>query len=290
MIKERKYNENNPANAQYHIPLIKIRNAIKKYIMSQPKLYKYYDFSFHKQEHDLDLLLDESIERVKNGKTYRSSKLIPKTTFNTAYQNFCKRGIMKNTYIELLNMYFKKGPNRKLMYRHKDSTCIVNKNGSDKVKYNGYKKRKVTNASIETDANGVVIHSTLNDGNDHDSKIFQQDVKVDYFIDKDLLERFSKYYCADGGYDTKFIRDYLSNLDLIPIIKYNKKNTKDENKLKKLTLSKYNQKIYNKRFIIEDTNGNIKSFKLVQTRMDRKSSNFESSLFISYMNKVLRYI
>ena len=48
MIKERKYNENNPANAQYHIPLIKIRNAIKKYIMSQSKLYKYYDFSFHK--------------------------------------------------------------------------------------------------------------------------------------------------------------------------------------------------------------------------------------------------
>ena len=29
------------------------------------------------------------------------------------------------------------------------------------------------------------------------------------------------YYCADGGYDTKFIRNYLLNLDLIPIIKGN---------------------------------------------------------------------
>ena len=47
---------------------------------------------------------------VRYGKSYRSSKFIPKTTFNTSYQNFCKRGIMKNTYIELLNMYFKKGP------------------------------------------------------------------------------------------------------------------------------------------------------------------------------------
>ena len=104
------------------------------------------------------------------------------------------------------------------------------------------------------------------------------------------MERFSKYYCADGGYDTKFIKNYLLNSNLIPIIKRNKKNIKDKNKLKKIKFNKYQQNIYNKRFKIEDTNGNIKSFKLIQTRMDRKSINFESSLFISYMNKVLKYI
>ena len=64
------------------------------------------------------------------------------------------------------------------MYRHKDSTCIVNKNGSDKVKYNGYKKRNVTNDSLETDDNGVVIHATLNNGNEHDSKIFKKDIRI----------------------------------------------------------------------------------------------------------------
>ena len=188
-MKERKYNNDNPANAKYHIPLIKIKNAIKNYIMQQPKLYKYYNFSIHTQDHDLNLLLDECIERVKYGKTYRSSKLIPKSTFNDAYQNFQKRGILTQTYIKLLEQYFKKGPNRKLLYRHKDSTCSVNKNGSDKVKYNGYKKRKVTNTSIETDANGVVIHSTTNNGNDHDSKIFKKDINVKYFIDDNLMER-----------------------------------------------------------------------------------------------------
>jgi hypothetical protein len=172
-MKDRKYNENNIANAKYHIPLIKIREAIKNHIILQPNLYKYYNFSICTQCHDLDLLLDECIERVKYGKTYRSSKLIPKSTFNDAYQNFRKRGILKQTYIKLLEQYFKKGPNRKLLYRHKDSTCSVNKNGSDKVKYNGYKKRKVTNTSIETDANGVVIHSTINNGNEHDSQAQQ---------------------------------------------------------------------------------------------------------------------
>lgn len=77
------------------------------------------------------------------------------------------------------------------MYRHKDLTYIVNKNGSDKVKYNGYKKRKVTNTSIKTDINGVVIYSILNDGCDHDSKIFQQDIKVNYFINPNKIQ--SKY-------------------------------------------------------------------------------------------------
>ena len=40
------------------------------------------------QIHDLDLILDECIERVKYGKTYRSSKfskLLPKSTFNKIY-------------------------------------------------------------------------------------------------------------------------------------------------------------------------------------------------------------
>ena len=107
-MRERKYNENNPANAKYHLPLIKIRDAIKKYIITQPNLYKYYNFSIHTQCHDLDLVLDECIERVKYGKTYRSSKLIPKSTFNDAYQNFRKRGILSQTYIKLLEQYFKK--------------------------------------------------------------------------------------------------------------------------------------------------------------------------------------
>ena len=100
-----------------------------------------------------------------------------------------------------------------------------------------------------------------------------------------MKERLSKY-SADPAYHTKKILEHLKSNDLIPIIKVNVKNTKDKDKLKKLKLTKYETKIYNKRFTIEDTNSNIKSFKLVQTRMDSKSDNFESSLFISYMNKV----
>lgn len=63
----------NPANTKYHTFLIKIKNAIKKYIQSQPEIYKYYNFSYKSQVQDLDLILDECIKRVKYGNTYRSS-------------------------------------------------------------------------------------------------------------------------------------------------------------------------------------------------------------------------
>ena len=290
MIKEKKYNEENKANPKYHYMIDKLKNAIKSYIYSQPKLLKYYNFTYKRQEHDLDTILIESIKRVKNGDTYKSSMYLPSSTFNDAYQKLHKRKILKNTYIELLKLYFEKGPNRKLLYRHRDTTFIVNKNGHDKVQYNGHKKRKGTKVDLETDANGIVIFSNSNDGNMNDAKIFNLNKDKYYLIDEDLMQRLSKYYCADPGYYTEDILNYIKDKDLIPIIKPNKKNTKDENKLKKLKLNKHDTKIYNKRFIIEDTNGNLKSFKLVQTRMDAKSENFESSLFISYINKVLKYI
>ena len=174
-MKERKYNENNIANAEYHIPLIKIREAIKCYIKSKPKLIKHYNFNYKSQCHDLDLILDECIEKVKNGNAYRLSKRLPKSTLNFHYQNLHKRNILRGTYEELLKEYFKKGANRKLLYRYKDTTYIVNKNGKENVKYNGYKKRNGTKVSMETDSNGVVIHSTINDGNIHDAKIFIND-------------------------------------------------------------------------------------------------------------------
>ncbi len=35
MVFERKYSNDNPANAKYNIPLVHMRNAIKNYIKSQ---------------------------------------------------------------------------------------------------------------------------------------------------------------------------------------------------------------------------------------------------------------
>jgi hypothetical protein len=119
--------------------------------------------------------------------------------------------------MELLKTYFEKRANGKLRYIFKDSTCVVNKCGSDKV----------TNVSIETESKGIAIFSSTNNGNKHDSKI-------NYLVDNDILERLSKYYIADSGYHSKEIIENLKNRYLIALIKGNKRNIKDKKKLKEL--------------------------------------------------------
>ena len=69
-----------------------------------------------------------------------------------------KMNIIKNTYIELLNLYIKKQPNKKLKYLYTDTTCIKNKYGSELVKYNGHKKMNCTKVSFITDSNGIPIN------------------------------------------------------------------------------------------------------------------------------------
>lgn len=285
--KKMKYGIDNPANGKYNYLTVKMVKAISNYIKSNEHIYKYYNFSCSKQQHSLDLILYECIRRVTYGSTYRSSFLLPKSTFHDAYTKLIKRNILKNTYVELLHFYFKKSPSRKLMYRFKDTTCIVNKNGSDNVKYNKYKKRKVTKVSLETDAKGVVIHSSINDGTDHDCKVFETDMNVKHLIDDELLKKYSKYYCADSGYDTIFISNYLKENNIIPLIPMNRRKTKDINIIKSRKFSQYHNSIYAKRFNIESTNAYIKSFKLIQTRMDRTSFIFYGSLIISFMGKLL---
>ena len=147
----------------------------------------------------------------------------------------------------------------------------------------GTKKTKSNKGFFETDSNGVVIKSTTNNENMYDSAIFINDIKENYFVAGKLLEKYKTYYCADAGYYTKEILEYLNENGFTAIINANKKNTKDIKKLKKLKITKYEKYIYNKRFAIENTNSNIKSFKLVQTRMDRNINSFNNTLFISYV-------
>ena len=70
-----------------------------------------------------------------------------------------------------------------LKYRTTDTTSVVNKCGRENVHYNGCKKRRVTATSIETEATGVPIKITVNDGNEHDSTIFLSDLEKDHLVD-----------------------------------------------------------------------------------------------------------
>lgn len=89
--------------------------------------------------------------------------------------------------------------------------------------------------------------------NQHDTTLLPQ--SLDDLADIANLIGFdlkNAYLTLDAGFDGKINKQRVRLLDMIPVIRPNKKNTKDPEKIKKLFCN-FNEQIYKKRFVIERT-------------------------------------
>jgi len=169
-------------------------------------------------------ILPELIKVVKYAILWREIKTIHYNTCYSVYKRLIQFGIFKNTYIDLLRKYFKKGQNKKLKYQYTDTTCVSNKYGSTLVSYNGYKKRKCTKISLITDSNGIPINVSINNGKQNDGKILVSHFS-DMLIDKQLNDKYKEYMLADGIYYVNEVKNLLTQNKYKYIIPPNKKNT-----------------------------------------------------------------
>ena len=84
------------------------------------------------------------------------------------------------------------------------------------------------------DTNGIPISVLLAKGSDHDGTLFFDNIEdMLIHIDRDRNKKNNKhirYMMGDKIYDTNKIRDTIKNKNMIPIIGYNKRCTKDEKK------------------------------------------------------------
>ena len=110
---------------------------------------------------------------IKTGISWRKAYLLkccicnPSTVYRV-FQKLCRENIIKDTYLGLLNQYFKKTPAKKLECKIVDSTVIPNKYGIDKVAYNThYGRKRVTKISVVSDINGIPIDILIASGNEH---------------------------------------------------------------------------------------------------------------------------
>ena len=94
-------------------------------------------------------------------------------------------------------------------------------------------------------------------------------------------ENNENYFFADSGYDSTKIRSKLKELNLIPIIPSNKRNTKDINKIIKLT--KDEEKKYKKRIKIEHVFGKLKTDRKILTRYDKKNKVFLNFIYLHFI-------
>jgi hypothetical protein len=110
-----------------------------------------------------------------------------------------------------------------------------------------------------------------------------QQINTQNIVDIDTNNNYT-YFMADSGYDTKEMRDVLSSLNFTPLIPFNKRNTKDTQKIN--TLLKKDRNLYKKRIKIEHAFGILKNNKRLLTRYEKLSETFLNFIFMHFI-KVL---
>ena len=89
-----------------------IINAIKLNITNNKNILKYFDFSYTSQKHKIECILAEILKVIKYGILWRLIENISYSTIYSSYKRLLYFGILRNTYIDLLRIYFKKQPNK----------------------------------------------------------------------------------------------------------------------------------------------------------------------------------
>jgi hypothetical protein len=128
-------------------------------------------------------------------------------------------------------------------------------------------QKKIVN-DFCSDNKFIPIDIQIFKGNLNDSNILQQQ-----FINIDTFMYYSKYFIADKGYCSSKIRKLLIAKNILPIIPYNKRNTKDKNKI--ITLTKSEKIRYKKRIKIEHIFSNLKSNHKLENRYEKYINNYE---------------
>ena len=254
MKNNKKIKKNNRTKLKLCKSDYRLIKEIIKTIKKSPFIYKHFNNTYRTQLYTLDEILPLIFNILKYGYPWRHiedlNTNISWSTVHKAFQKLTKFGVFESTYKELLHKYIKKTPGKKLKILMTDTTTIYNKYNSDTAKINKYYKNKnVIKISVICDAIGVPISVEIYSGNKNDANIFLSQLNNDVLINKIIYDKYKKYLLGDKGYDSISIRNKLKDQNIIPIIDYNKRNTKNKTKIKKLTVDE--KEIYRKRLIVE---------------------------------------
>ena len=134
-------------------------------------------------------------------------------------------------------------------------------------------KHKLSKLSIISDLNGIPLNVNLFSGNTYDSKILVKQLNDTNLIDSSLSNKNNDIFLADSAYDSKKIKELLKAKKYKKVlIPQNKRNIKNPKLLTKM--SKRDKNRFRKRSVIERKIAKIKSYKRLNVRYYKYSSNF----------------
>lgn len=240
---------------------------------------------------------------------------------NTIHNRYVDDHVYEAINEQLKNKYLMKGREQKLKYQSIDSSFIPNKGGSvknnnhllsdrtkrknnkiksmneqnptnkqkkeetfiDYNKYNG--RKKYFKISVLTDSYGVPLTSTIIQSKESDNislikTINGMSINLNT-LKNSKINRYKQYLLADSGYDSHKNKRFLKKLGYTPVIKYNKRNTKDKTIIKKNKFTKEENKIYKKRSIIESFFSWIKNFPVINQNYQKTVKSYNGLLLLA---------
>lgn len=237
-----------------------------------------YNFHTKNQKFSLRTIIDEVIYFLKSGISYSYYRgdISPKT-LNKHILFFSRNNIFEKVYKTLYSKYIKIKNASKLKYLSIDTSFIMNKCGRTKLGRNKfYKNKNCYKLSIIIDAFKNPISASVEAGNLNDAKIGINNISNLIY---DISKLKKAYILADKIYDTNEFRHKCKNNNLIPIIDYNKRNTKDVQKINKL--NKEEKTIYRKRIKVENTFAILKKYKRIDKIYDFTPNTYLSFVYLS---------
>lgn len=159
--------------------------------------------------------------------------------------------------------------------RRKEETYI------DYNRYNG--RKKYHKVSILTDSIGIPLSVAMISSKQSDALSIPETINNLHInlntLRNSKINRYKQNILGDSLYHSKKNIAYLKSLGYNPIIKYNKRNTKNKKLIKKNKFTIKEKEIYRKRIKIETTFAWIKNFPVINQNYQKKIESY-NGLFL----------
>jgi transposase len=171
----------------------------------------------------------------------------------------------------------------------KENKCLPKNQQKKKInfidfyRYNG--RKKYFKISIICDSYGVPLEIIISSSKGHDVTTLIKNVNnlptCLNTLRNSKVNRYKQYLLADSAYLSLKNKLFLIEQGYIPLIAYNKKNTKDEKIIKKNKFDTKQKNIYKNRSTVERSFSWIKNKPIININYQKKIESYEGLLKIA---------
>lgn len=124
--------------------------------------------------------------------------------------------------------------------------------------------------------------------NEHDSVLFPDSIdRLTDLANLISMDLSGSYFTLDSGFDSEHNKWLIRSHDMIPVIKPNRRGTKDEKKIE-IMYADFNEPIYQKRFTIERTFAWQDTYRKLVTRYEKLEATHTGFKYLAYSVMNLR--